>query len=448
MKRTPPIARVSSAIASSFQAFARTEALGGIALLGATLVALVWANSQWADSYAHLLEAPISIGGEGWALTKTVHHWINDGLMSVFFLLVGLEIKRELLVGELASVRQAALPVAAALGGMVVPAAIFLLFNAGGAGARGWGIPMATDIAFALGVLALLGPRVPVGLKVFLAAFAIADDMGAVIVIALFYASGVSVTALGLAIGIVAALVCLNAAKITAVAPYIVLGICLWLAVLASGLHATIAVVVLAFTIPARTRYNAADFSSRSRELLRQFDETETGDLMIITSKGQQEAIHGLQVASHNVQGPLLRLEHALHGTVAFVIMPIFALANAGVPLTDVGRFLTSPIATGVAAGLLLGKPLGITLFSWLATRFFGATLPTGVSIKSIFAVSWIGGIGFTMALFVGSLALPAADAAAAAKLGILGGSALAGTIGYMMLRRQVSAGPVPLPGS
>lgn len=436
MKRTAALARVPGAIASSFVAFARTEALGGIALLAATLIALVWANSPWALSYLHLLETTLTIGGDGWALTKTVHHWINDGLMSVFFLLVGLEIKRELLVGELASVRQAALPVAAAAGGMIVPAVIYLVFNGSGAGARGWGIPMATDIAFALGVLALLGPRVPIGLKVFLAAFAIADDMGAVLVIALFYASDVSVTALGIALGVVAALASLNALKITAIAPYIVLGVCLWLAVLASGLHATIAGVVLAFTIPARTQYGAADFSSRARELLRQFDQTETGDLMVITSKGQQEAIHGLQVASHNVQGPLLRLEHALHGTVAFVIMPIFALANAGVPLGDVGRFVTSPIAFGVAAGLVIGKPLGITAFSWLATRFFGAALPMGVSIKSIFAVSWIGGIGFTMALFVGSLALPDADSLAAAKLGILGGSATAGTVGYLILRR------------
>jgi NhaA family Na+:H+ antiporter len=439
MKRKFFASRVPRAIASSFGAFVRTEALGGIALLIATAVALLWANSPWSASYVHLLETTITVGGDGWALTRTTHHWINDGLMTVFFLLVGLEIKRELLVGELASLRQAALPVAAALGGMLAPAAIYGALNGGGAGASGWGIPMATDIAFALGVLALLGPRVPVGLKVFLAAFAIADDMGAVVVIALFYATGISMPALAIAFGIVAVLTCLNMARITAIAPYVVLGICLWLAVLASGLHATIAGVALALTIPARTRHNAADFSSHARDLLQRFDQTETGDLMVITSKGQQEAIHGLQVAAHNVQGPLLRLEHSLHGTVAFVIMPVFALANAGVALTDVGRFVASPIAIGVAAGLVLGKPLGITAFSWIAVRFLGATLPGEVSIKTIFAVSWIGGIGFTMALFVGSLALPGADSLAAAKLGILGGSAIAGSVGYGMLRRQLA---------
>lgn len=431
-RRVAPI--VSRAL-RPFQEFAQAGALGGIALLACTVVALVWANSPWGDGYFAFWETVIAFGPASAPLEQTLHHWINDGLMAVFFLLVGLEIKRELLVGELATWRQAALPIVAAVGGMLVPAALYTVLNLSGDGTAGWGIPMATDIAFALGVLALLGPRVPVGLKVFLTAFAIVDDMGSVFVIALFYTSAISWWALGVAAVIVAGLLCLNAFKVGSLAPYLLLGMVLWLALLSSGLHATIAGVLLALTIPARTRIDAAEFSLRARALLDEFDRTETGDLLVMTSRGQQEAIHQLDVASDEVQGPLLRLEHALNGAVAFVIMPIFALANAGVRIGEVGAVMGSPITIGVALGLVAGKPIGITLCSWLAVRFLGASLPTGVSMRMIHAVSWIGGIGFTMSLFVAGLAFGESVQLDAAKFGILAGSAIAGAVGFGLLR-------------
>lgn len=420
-----------------FQQFAQAGALSGILLLACSALALAWANSPWGDSYFALWETGFTIGPASAPLTHSLHHWINDGLMAVFFLLVGLEIKRELLVGELASVRQAALPVVAALGGMLMPAAVFVAVNRGGPGASGWAIPMATDIAFALGVLTLVGPRLPVGLKVFLAALAIADDMGAVLVIACFYSSDTSLPALAAAAAITAALVACNARGVRTLTPYLLLGGLLWLALLASGVHATIAGVILALTIPARTRVNAADFSQRARRLLDEFDRTETGDLLVLTSTGQQEAIHELDVVSDDVQGPLLRLEHALHGIVAYAIMPLFALANAGVRLGGAADASGGAITAGVALGLVLGKPLGITLFSWLALRLRWATLPAGVTLRMLHGASWLAGIGFTMSLFIAGLAYGTSSRLDAAKIGVLGGSVVAGIVGFTLLRRE-----------
>ncbi|MFN8573649.1 MAG: Na+/H+ antiporter NhaA [Gemmatimonadaceae bacterium] len=419
-----------------FQEFARTGALGGIVLLACAVVALLWANSPWGDSYFELWESVLTIGPASAPLSQSLHHWINDGLMAVFFLLVGLEIKRELLVGELATARQAALPIVAAVGGMVVPALMYVMLNRGGEGAAGWGIPMATDIAFALGVLTLLGPRIPVGLKVFLSAFAIVDDMGAVLVIALFYTASISMVALGAAGGILLLLIMLNVRGVQALTPYLVLGVMLWLALLSSGLHATIAGVLVALTIPARTRINATEYSARARALIDAFDATETGDGLVITSKGQQEAIHALDVASNEVQGSLLRLEHALHGAVAFGIMPIFALANAGVRVEEIGQLAFNPITLGVALGLVLGKPIGITAFAWLGVRAGWATLPSQVSMRMIHGAAWIGGIGFTMSLFIAGLAFGESMRLDAAKFGVIGGSLLSGMVGYLLLRR------------
>jgi NhaA family Na+:H+ antiporter len=317
-----------------FQEFFRTEAAGGALLVACACAALVVANSGWADAYHRLLATPIAIAAGGHALSLTFHQWINDGLMAVFFLLVGLEIKREALAGELASPRQAALPIAAAIGGMVVPASIYLLTNGGGIESRGWAIPMATDIAFALGVLALVAPRAPSGLKIFLTALAIVDDMGAVLVIALFYTGAITWGALGMAGLILLLLIALNVLSVRRLTPYLVLGLGLWFFVHESGVHATIAGVLLAFAIPTRTRINATEFSAKARGLLEYFDRTETGDLLVLTSKGQQEAIIGLERASEGVTAPLLRLEHALHGFSAFVVMPLFAFSNAGVGLS------------------------------------------------------------------------------------------------------------------
>jgi len=423
-----------SRLTVAFQDFAKRGVLSGVLLMLATAIALVWANSPWSESYFHLWEARLSIGLAGRPVTGTLHHWINDGLMAVFFLLVGLEIKRELLVGELSSARQAALPIAAAIGGMVLPALLYAAFNVGGPGARGWGIPMATDIAFALGVLTLLGPRVPIGVKVFLTALAIVDDMGAVVVIALFYTSAINVAALVFAAVTAVALLALNRLHVRALGPYLLLGVVLWGALLSSGIHATIAGVLLALAIPSKTRINAEEFSTEARGLIDEFDRSETGDLLVMTSKGQQEALYALGVASAGVQSPLLRLEHALHGIVGYLIMPLFALANAGVSLTGIGDVLADRVTIGVALGLLIGKPVGVMFFSWLSVRLGVADLPSNVTWRELHGAAWLAGIGFTMSLFVGSLAFGEGPLLAAAKVGILVGSLLAGIVGWRLV--------------
>jgi NhaA family Na+:H+ antiporter len=420
-----------------FQYFARTGATSGVLLLVAAAVALLWANSPWHASYVALWESPVTVSVAGRFLELSLLAWINDGLMAAFFLLVGLEIKRELLVGELASVRQATLPIAAAIGGMLVPALVYLGVNPSGPEAAGWGIPMATDIAFALGVLMLLGPRIPIGLKVFLTALAIVDDMGAVAVIALFYSDALHLLPLAIAVGCILLLVLLNATRIRRLLPFLVVGIVLWFALHESGIHTTIAGVVLALTIPVRTRINAEEFSSRARELLAEFDNAETGDLLVLTSKGQQEAIHALERASEGVQAPLLRLEHGLQPLVQYGIMPVFAFANAGVRLADADTGPTAPVTLGIFLGLVIGKPLGITLFSWLAVRFRLAALPAQTTWRSLHGVAWLGGIGFTMSLFIAAQAFGGTPQLFPAKVGILLGSTLAGTVGALLLRRK-----------
>jgi NhaA family Na+:H+ antiporter len=389
----PLIARVLD----PFQRFFSTASAGGVVLLACTALALVWANSGWAPAYHHLWGTPVRIGAHapGFGLTLSLHDWVNDGLMAVFFFLVGLEIKREVLVGELASRRTAMLPVVAALGGMLVPAALYAAVNARGVGSPGWGVPMATDIAFALGILALLGDRVPTGLRIFLAALAIADDLGAVLVIALFYTSALDWGALAGAAVVLAMLLGLRRAGARHPVVYALLGVPLWLFVHASGIHATIAGVILALTIPASHRENARD----------------------------------------GAQAPLQRIERALNGVVAFVILPIFALANAGVALGGAGRALASPIALGVVLGLMVGKPLGITLASVLAVRTGVADLPAGVTLRHLHGAAWLGGIGFTMSLFIAALAFHDAALLNIAKIGIFAGSLGAGLTGILLLR-------------
>ena len=420
-----------------FQRFARTEASGGILLLIATAIALAWANSPWAESYFHLWETELTIGGREHGITQSLHHWINDGLMAVFFFVVGLEIKREILVGELASLRQAALPIAAAFGGVVAPASIYTLFNAGTPGAHGWGIPMATDIAFALGVLALLGPRIPLGLKVFLAALAIVDDIAAVLVIALFYTAEISTYSLGAAALILAMLVVLNVGGISSTVPYVLLGIGLWAAFLTSGVHATAAGVLLAMTIPARTRIDADEFLVRARRILDEFERGGVPGVTILSNSAHQEAVEALEVACEEVQTPLQRLEHTLLGWVAFGIIPLFALANAGVQIGgDVIAMLMQPVALGIMLGLIIGKPLGITVVAWLAVRGRIAAAPRDFGWRALHGVSWLGGIGFTMSLFIASLAFSGTALLDVAKLGILAGSLVAGCVGFVILRR------------
>jgi NhaA family Na+:H+ antiporter len=425
--------------AKMFQRFVQTEAIGGLILLGCGMAALIVANSPWADTYHALWDVVIAVGPPEHALALTLRGWINDGLMAVFFLLVGLEIKRELIAGELSLPRHAALPIAGALGGMVVPAGIYWLLNQSGPPSTGWGIPMATDIAFALGALSLIAPNAPTGAKVFLAALAIVDDMGAVLVIAFFYSSAIAWDALLAAAIVALLLMLLNFAGIRRLWPYLLLGLVLWFLVHESGIHATVAGVILAFTIPTRTRINAVEFSSEARALLDEFDRTETGDLLVLTSKGQQEALFALERASEMAIAPLLRLEHALHNFTAFTVMPLFAFANAGV---GIGGGMEAPtVAAGVVLGLVVGKPLGITAAAYLAVWSGRAALPEGVSWRVLHGCSWLGGIGFTMSLFIAMLAFGDPDLLESAKKGILLASVLAGIGAAVLLRRAGRAG-------
>ncbi len=423
-----------------FAEFAHTASSGGIVLLVCTAIALAWANSPWAASYHHIWELEVALAAGPLAFRSTLHHLINDGLMAVFFFLVGLEIKREVLIGELASLRQAALPAAAALGGMVVPAAIYAALNAGSSGsAAGWGIPMATDIAFALGVLALLGDRVPAGLKVFLAALAIVDDIGAVLVIALFYTAGVNWAALGMAGALLLLAAGANAAGVRRPSAYALIGVVLWAAVLVSGVHATVAGVLLAMAIPSRTRINEDEFLEGARQSVDAFARGCGPETTVLTNGEQQEALLTLENLCEQAQAPLQITERRLHGIVAFFIMPLFALANAGVRLSggELATALSSPVTLGIVLGLLLGKPLGITVFSWAAVRMGVATLPSRVTWRMIHGAAWLAGIGFTMSLFIAGLAFPGMpDLLAAAKLGILAASLAAGICGWILLRR------------
>ena len=415
-----------------FERFAAAESSGGLVLLACALIALAWANSPWSESYFALWDVSVGFALGSFTFSATLHHFINDALMVVFFFVVGLEIKRELLVGELSEWKQAALPIIAAAGGMLAPAALYLIVNAGGPGSAGWGIPMATDIAFVIGVLALLGDRVPVSLKIFLVALAIADDIGAVLVIALFYTENVSWSSLALAGGVVALLALANWAGVRRPAAYALLGVFLWAAMLASGVHATIAGILLAATIPSRTRINEDEFLNRGRRILDDFKRACGPDETVLTSPAQQNAIHELERACEQAQAPLGAIEHRLHGVVAFAIMPLFALANAGVRLdTGILAALATPVALGIVLGLVIGKPLGITLASWIAARTGVAVIPADTGWRTLHGVSWLGGIGFTMSLFIAELAFGRGDLLDDAKVGILAASAVAGFVGW-----------------
>src|SRR5688500_6652817 len=438
-------------VLAPFRRFAHTQSASGVVLLAATAVALGWANSPWANSYHDFWELPVAATLGPASFRTTLHHLINDGLMAVFFFLVGLEIKREVIAGELASLRTASLPMIAALGGMVVPAAIYALVNAGGPGMAGWGVPMATDIAFALGVLALLGDRVPTGLKVFLAALAIADDIGAVLVIAVFYSTGVAWGPLGGAAMLLLLAVGLNRAGARRPWTYGAIGLALWGTVLLSGIHATVAGVLLAFAIPVRTRLNEREFLTRSRRALEDFDAAAAvtaadPETTVLSNVDHHTALEEIETLCQQAQPPLIRLERALHGTVSFGIMPVFALANAGVTVdaTALGAAVASPVTIGAALGLLIGKPVGIAGFSWVAVKAGFGVLPRGANWGAVIGVAVLGGIGFTMALFIAGLAFPPGTPSSAlldaAKLGILAASAVAGIVGSVLLRRALEA--------
>jgi Na+:H+ antiporter, NhaA family len=434
---SPPSTTPVERILLPFRTFFQRHSSSGLLLLASTSVALLLANSPWAGVYDRFWGFPIGIAIGEFHLSFSLHHWINDGLMAVFFLLVGLEIKREALVGELASVKRATLPIAAAVGGMLVPASIYAAINHGGPGAHGWGVPMATDIAFALAVLAVLGDRVPLGIKVFLTALAIVDDIGAVLVIAIFYTGQVSVPALVAGAGFLALAVLANLGGVRRATVYLAIGVGLWIAVLASGIHATVAGVLLAMVIPARTRIDTREYVVQGHAILNEFERCDGEGENVMTNATQQAAIMAMQRASEAAQAPLQALEHRLHPWVAFGIVPLFALANAGVHLGGDGGGVLNPVTLGVMGGLVLGKPLGIVLFAWFAVRFGLANLPAGVRWGHVHGVAWLGGIGFTMALFVGGLAF-GGDAALLnlAKVGVLSASLVAGTVGTLLLLR------------
>ncbi|MBA3534458.1 MAG: Na+/H+ antiporter NhaA [Ardenticatenales bacterium] len=429
-------------VLAPMQEFIHRSASGGIVLIGATLIALLLANSPLAESYDEFLHSYITISAGPYQLKLSLHHWINDALMAIFFFVVGLEIKREVSVGELANPRAAALPIVAALGGVAVPALIYLAFNAGGIGAKGWGIPMATDIAFALGCLALLGDRVPFSLKIFLTAVAIVDDLIAVLVIAFFYTADLNFAALAIGFLVLGLLFIANRLGVRAILFYAVLGMVVWLAFLTSGVHATIAGVLLALTIPARHTIDDKTFLRRARRLLDEFEQGESAPSPMLTNEKQQSAVIALEEACEQVQAPLQKLEHDLHVWVSFLIMPIFALANAGVPLSfaSLGGE-TLPVTLGIVAGLVLGKPIGLVGASWLAIRSGMTSLPAGANWYQMVGTGVLAGIGFTMSLFIASLGFGADPLLLeTAKLAILVASLVAGFAGYAMLARSTPA--------
>jgi Na+:H+ antiporter, NhaA family len=422
--------------------FTRLEAAGGLVLLFCAVAALTWSNSPWSDSYFNLWQTPFTIGFGDSTISKPLLLWINDFLMAIFFLLVGLEIKREILVGELADMRKAALPIAAALGGMIVPAAIFAVLNVGSPAIKGWGIPMATDIAFALGVLALVGRGVPLALKVFLMALAIVDDIGAVVVIALFYSGDLDWTSLFKAAVVMVLLLGMNRFGARAPIGYAVLGLFLWFFFLKSGIHATVAGVLLASAIPARVRMDTSEFVKEGREILNQLDaEGFSSHGTVVVSEERQGAVHALERACEDIQMPLERMENSLHPYVTFGIMPLFALANAGVALGKVSfASFVEPVALGVLLGLAIGKPVGIFLFTKVSCMLGICSLPSGVGFRQVFGVGILGGIGFTMSLFIAELAFQHGGRLDQAKFGILLASLVSGIVGWAVLRKHPRA--------
>jgi Na+:H+ antiporter, NhaA family len=416
-------------ITSPFVRFARMEAAGGIVLLASTIVALIWANSPWQHSYHHFLETQVSIGFGNFVITENRHEWINDGLMSLFFFLVGLEIKREILVGELSSLRRAALPFVAALGGMIVPALIYLGVTHGANVPQGWAIPIATDIAFALGLLAFFGTRVPVTLKVFITALAIVDDILAVIVIALFYTAQLNYTSLAIGLGCIAVSLLANISGIRNPLVYATIGVFAWCAVLNSGVHATIAGILLAFTIPSSTVLDRRRFLQQSRVLLDRLEHVPPN------SADEHSTLHTLEQNLELVQSPLQRIEHSLQPWVGFLIMPLFALSNAGVNVSqNLSSALGHPLTLGVGLGLVIGKPLGIWLFGDLAVRTRLALPLQDVSSRHIFGAACLCGIGFTMSLFVATLAFQDGFLLDTAKIAILFASLTSGIFGGLLL--------------
>jgi NhaA family Na+:H+ antiporter len=430
--------RLFDRVLSPLEEFTQQQLTSSVLLMLCTLAALVLANSPLSAAYLHGLHVPLSIAVGDHIFAMSLHHWINDALMALFFLVVGLELKRELVVGELADWRRAALPITAAIGGMVVPALMFYWWNPMGDAMAGWGIPMATDIAFAVGVVSLLNNRIPSSLGTFLIALAIVDDLGAVLVIALFYTASIDVSALQLAGVLTATLLTLNLGGVRAVLPYLLIGVLLWCAVLASGVHATLAGVILAFTIPIRPKYNPMRFIQEAQQHIDNMHVSLQTNPDIIHNEVLRTQVGALEKSTERVQAPAQRLEHSLHFGVAFLVIPLFALANAAIPveLSTLAETLVHPVTVGVMSGLLLGKWLGIVGASWLALRLKLGQLPNDLTLRHLHGIGLLGGIGFTMSIFVADLSFTHhPELLLMAKIGIILASLLAGVGGYCWLR-------------
>lgn len=424
-------------ILTPFERFVKHQATAGLLLMFTALVALVLANSGLGELYRYVLHIPLGFSLLEWVTEKSLHHWVNDGLMAMFFFVVGLELKREILVGELSRLKMAILPVVAAMGGMLVPALIYLFINPEGDMARGWGIPMATDIAFALGVIALLAGRVPHALITFLVALAIVDDLGAILIIAIFYTEQLQWSALLFAAGITFLMVAINFLGVRRTPPYFLLGLVLWAALLKSGVHATLAGVITAFCIPALPKFDPRSFSHRMRQLLQKFDDSSKKQESILKNQDMVSLTQTMRKGVAGVEAPLQRMELSMHHPVAFFVLPIFALFNAGVQIDIANTFetLAKPVVMGVSLGLLLGKFVGIGGFSWVALKLGWVSLPEGVSMKHILGASMLASIGFTMSIFIAELAFAhQPELLVQAKLGILSASLLAGAVGYIWL--------------
>ncbi|MBZ4190554.1 Na+/H+ antiporter NhaA [Niabella beijingensis] len=435
-KKRTPIEKLVQPI----QRFIQLEKSGGIVLGVSVIIALVLANSGWSEGYHHFLEHKLGFQWDGRTYFEyNLHHWINDGLMSVFFFVVGLELKREIIAGQLSDLRSALLPVGAAAGGMIVPAAIYLFLNHGTATSSGWGIPMATDIAFALGVLFLLGKRVPLSLKVFLTALAIVDDLGAVLVIAFFYTSHISLLHLAIGGGILLAMYVGNKLGIRSIIFYAILGIGgVWTEFLLSGVHATIAAVLAAFTIPADVKIKEQLFVDKIQKYLDRFKDIDPMEDKPTLTNEQLHVLEQVQEATIAATPPLQRLEHAMHPLVTFIIIPVFALANAGVSLNiDLDNLFSTNVAIGVSLGLLLGKFIGVVGFTLLFIKLGIARFPKGMDVRNLLGAGLLASIGFTMSLFITSLAFSDEIYITQAKIGIFAASIIGGIAGYILLNKQ-----------
>jgi len=424
-------------ILTPFEEFIHRQTTSGLLLMTTAVIALILANGPLASDYAHIMHTKMSLGVGSWSLQLSLHHLINDGLMALFFFVVGLELKREILVGELAKLRNAVLPIGAAIGGMVVPALIYFAMNPEGDAARGWGIPMATDIAFAIGALAILANRVPKALITFLVALAIVDDLGAVLVIAIFYTDSIALGPLSVAGGLFILLLAFNLAGIRKTMPYLIVAVILWYALLQSGVHATLAGILGALSVPAIPKYKPERFSAHVKELIQRFDSSYQHGKNIMTNDELRSVVQTLENGIHSVEAPLQRLEHAWHMPVAYLVIPIFALANAGIPLTmdSMGETLSHPVLMGVSLGLILGKFIGITGICWVLLKLDVAVLPKDTRFTQIAGVSLLAGIGFTMSIFVAELGFAGqAENLLMAKTGILAASLLSGIAGFIWL--------------